>query len=544
MSKIALMNGKIYVEKGVFAQALWAEAGKICGTGRNEDIPAEFLAGEIIDCEGRTVIPGLNDSHLHLIKVGTRMGQVKISDAVSVDDLVHKVRSFMEDHPERCCRGISAGGWNQDLFTDEKRMPDRYDLDRISTQVPVVLSRICSHVVSVNSKALEILGLDREGRLVDGGTIECNEKGIPNGIFTETAVDIALSAAPEASREDAVQDYLTAARYALAHGITSVQSNDAGHCSYPFDMVVDVLNEIYREEQCPLRYRGQVKLDSPEDLEKFAASGGFCQPENCDPDQFTLGSVKLFKDGSLGARTATMRGGYLDDPGNFGVESISGEDMDQYCRIADKYNLQVVTHVIGDAAVEDTVCSYEKVLRDGKNPLRHTLIHCQITDRPLLERIVRAEIPVVYQPIFLDYDMHAVISRCGEELSSTSYAFKTLSDLGGCTAYSTDSPVEDCNPFPNIYSAVTRKDKKGWPEGGFFPQECVDVESAVDAYTAGSAFAEFHEHDKGRLKPGYFADLTVLDTDIFTCDPMKIRDILPVLTMVGGKVVWKKNGMI
>ena len=420
-------------------------------------------------------------------------------------------------------------------------MPDRYDLDRISTEVPVVLSRICSHVVSVNSKALELLGLNKEGRRVEGGTIVCDEQGVPNGIFTENAVDIALSAVPEASREDAKRDYLTAARYALSCGITSVQSNDAGHCSYPFDMVLDILREIYSQEECLLRYRGQVKLDSPEELEAFAAGSCFGPAEGCDPDWFVLGSVKLFKDGSLGARTATMRREYLDNPGNFGVESISAEDMDEYCRIADQYGLQVTTHVIGDAAVEDTVKSYEKILRDGRNPLRHALIHCQITDRPLLERIVHADIPVVYQPIFLDYDMHAVISRCGEELSSTSYAFKTVEDLGGCTAYSTDSPVEDCNPFPNIYSAVTRKDKKGWPDGGFFPQECVDVETAIDAYTAGSAFVEFHEHDKGRLKPGYFADLVVLDTDIFTCDPMDIRNILPVLTVAGGKVAWKKE---
>ena len=541
MSKLTVFNGKIYVEKGVYVQALWSENGVICGVGSNEDIPAEFLSGEMIDCQGRTVIPGLNDSHMHLIKIGTRMGQVKLADAVSVDDIVEKVSRFRDEHPDCCSQGISAAGWNQDRFLDEKRMPNRYDLDRISREVPVVLSRVCSHVAAVNSKALEILGLDQEGRTIEGGTIECDENGIPNGIFTETALDLALSAIPEPAREEAIRDYLIAAEYALSRGITSVQSNDAGHSAYPFDMVLDVLQEIYSKELCPLRYRAQMKLDSPEALEQFAASGGFNQPEGCDPNRFTLGSVKLFKDGSLGARTATLRQEYLDDPGNYGVESISEEDMADYCRIADQYGLQVTTHVIGDKAVEDTVRNYEQVLRDGKNPLRHALIHCQITDLPLLERIVRAEIPVIYQPIFLDYDMHAVISRCGEQLSSTSYAFKTVNDLGGCTAYSTDSPVEDCNPFPNIYSAVTRKDKKGWPDGGFFPQECVDVETAIDAYTAGSAFAEFHEHDKGRLKPGYFADLVVLDTDIFTCDPMKIRDILPVLTVVGGEVAWRKE---
>ena len=136
--------------------------------------------------------------------------------------------------------------------------------------------------------------------------------------------------------------------------------------------------------------------------------------------------------------------------------------------------------------------------------------------------------------------MHAVISRCGEALSSTSYAFRTLPALGGRVAYGTDSPVEDCNPFPNLYAAVTRKDKAGWPEGGFFPAERVDVFDAVDAYTAGSAYVEFREKDKGRLRPGYLADLVVLDTDIFTCDPMEIGRILPEMTVVGGEIVYRK----
>ena len=139
---------------------------------------------------------------------------------------------------------------------------------------------------------------------------------------------------------------------------------------------------------------------------------------------------------------------------------------------------------------------------------------------PLLRRIAADDIITLYQPIFLEYDLHAVESRCGRELSSTSYAFGTLDKLGGKISYGTDSPVEDCNPFPNIYSAVTRRDLKGLPAGGFYPQECVDVCTAVDAYTLGSAYAEFQEDVKGRIRGGFLADLVVLDRDIFTCDPM------------------------
>ncbi len=541
MGKLALFNGKIYVEKGVYAQALWAEDGVIVGVGKNEDVPAEFHAYEVIDCGGKTVIPGLNDSHLHLIQIGTRLAQAPIKNATSMDHLVEIVKNFMAENPQLTARGVKAAGWNQDLFTDEKRMPTRWDLDRISTEVPVVLSRVCGHVLSANSKVMEMLGMDKVPGHVDGGTIEVDENGVPNGIFTESANGLALDTLPALTLEDARQHFFAGANYALSRGITSVQSNDAGNSAYPKDEVLGLLTDLCRKGEMPLRYHAQISFDTPEELADFAEKGGFAQPEGCDPNRFNLGPVKLFKDGSLGGRTGTMRHEYLDDPGNFGVETTTDEVMDAFCQVADKYGVQIVTHVIGDKAVEDVTGNYERVLHEGKNPLRHALVHCQITDRPLLERIVKADIPVMYQPIFLDYDMHAVIPRCGEELASTSYAFKTVTDLGGKVSYGTDSPVEDCDPFPNLYSAVTRKDKTGWPEGGFYPQECVTVEEAVDAYTIGSAYNEFKEDCKGRLKPGYLADLVVLDTDIFTCDPMDIRTANPVLTMVGGEVAWRKE---
>ena len=540
MSRLALKNGKIYVERDVFAQAVLMENGRVTAVGSNEDIAA--LAGDarVIDCGGRTVIPGLNDSHLHLIQIGTRLSRAEIAGSSSIDDMVQRVKAFMAAHPEACARGLAATGWNQDLFRDEKRMPNRYDLDRISTDIPIVLRRVCGHVATANSRALELLGMSQKPGRVEGGTIELDENGVPNGIFTEAAAGLPDSVLPQADLKDARRDFLTGAQYALSHGITSVQSNDAGNSSYPRDAVIDMISTLYQENGCPLRYRFQISFDSPEDLQQFIDAGGYARSLGADPDMLAFGPVKLFKDGSLGGRTGTMRQGYLDDPGNFGVETTTDGDMDAFCRIADQNGLQVVTHVIGDKAIGDVTGNYERVLRDGQNPLRHALVHCQITDRPMLERIVRDHIPVMYQPIFLDYDMHAVISRCGEALSSTSYAFKTVEALGGWVSYGTDSPVEDCNPFPNIYSAVTRKDKNGWPEGGFFPEECVDVARAVDAYTLGSAYNEFRERDKGRIKPGFLADMVVLDTDIFTCDPMEIRNILPVMTIVGGRIAWEK----
>ena len=539
MRKFALINGKIYVERGVFAQALYAEDGVIRAVGSNEDILALCAGAQPWDCGGKTVIPGFNDSHQHLLMVGIGMAQADITAARSADHLVEIGRAFLEAHPEARERGIQAVGWNQDLFEGDKRLPTRWDLDRISPDIPIIMERVCGHIVTVNSKVLELMGVRRGGPQFPGGTWEADETGEPNGILTELVCNRANAVFKPYTDQQYEQMFLSAAQYALSRGITTVQSNDAGCAPLPISTVFRLIRKIYSENRCALRHHHQMTFPSPAAFEQWLAEG----PEQylCGNDRMTLGPLKLFKDGSLGARTATMRHEYLDDPGNYGVEATSQADMDAFCAIADRHGMQVVTHVIGDKAIEDTLKSYETVLRAGKNPLRHGLIHCQITDRPLLERIARDGVLAMYQPIFLNYDMHAVISRCGEALSSTSYAFRTAARLGVPVSYGTDSPVEDMDPFPNLYAAITRQDENGWPEGGFFPQERVDIYDAVDAYTLGSAYAEFREGDKGRLKPGYLADLAVLDTDIFTCPPEAVRTAGPVLTAVGGEPAWRKE---
>jgi len=543
MKQTVLYNGKIYLERARFAQAVLIEDGVFRMVGSNDEVRA--LAGPsctFIDCEGRTVVPGLNDSHMHLLMVGEGLAQVNISDCASVEEMVRRCRDFMRAHPEACRHGLHSVGWNQDLFTEgEKRIPTKHDLDQISTEIPIVLERICGHIVTGNSKVIEKLGLTGSSPQYEGGEFGIGADGAPNGVFNENACQYALSTIPPITIEQHESLLLQAMDYAVAHGLTSVQSNDIGTSTHDYERGFAMFHKVYDEGRGKLRYRHQVAFYKPEDFRRYLTEGEFRRGRYAPDGWLRLGPLKLFKDGSLGARTATMRHEYRDDPGNFGVEATSDAMMDEFCRLAADAGVQVVTHVIGDAAIEHTVASYEKILpAAGKNPLRHGLVHCQITDMPLLRRIAADDIITLYQPIFLEYDLHAVESRCGRELSSTSYAFGTLDKLGGKISYGTDSPVEDCNPFPNIYSAVTRRDLKGLPAGGFYPQECVDVCTAVDAYTLGSAYAEFQEDVKGRIRGGFLADLVVLDRDIFTCDPMEIKDILPVLTMVGGEIVYRK----
>ncbi|MGN1032205.1 MAG: amidohydrolase [Intestinibacter sp.] len=538
--KTVLFNGKIYVEREKFVEAVLIEDRIIKAIGTNDEILAATDIDEKIDCQEKTVIPGINDSHMHIFSFAETMYQAQISGCKSIDEMIEICKKYIAENPERVKNGLYAQGWNQDLFEDSDRIPNRFDLDKISTEIPIVLDRVCCHILATNTKAIEVLGLDGNSPQYNGGTFEIGEDGYPNGVFTENACNFAKDIIPKPDIEERRKMFIEASKYAAEHGVTTVQSNDLGTIVFDYPVYFKLFKDIYDSGEGIVRYRHQIYFNTLDEFKEYI-NGELANGKYEEDSLIQLGPLKLFKDGSLGARTALLREDYKDDPGNKGLVWMSQEEMDEFCKVASEAGIQVATHVIGDAAIEQTIDSYEKTFGEEGNKLRHVLIHCQITDKALLERIAKLGIVVSYQPIFLDYDMHVVENRCGKELSSTSYAFKTLGDLGGKIAYGTDCPVEDCNPFPNIYSAVTRKDSTGFPEGGFYPEECVDVYTAIDAYTEGSAYMEFMEGKKGRIKPGQLADIVVLDKDIFTCDPMEIRDILPVMTMIDGKVVYRRE---
>jgi len=555
--KTVLFNGKVYVEKGVYAQAVLIEDGIISAVGTDEEILAkagtsadadESGGCEKIDCEGRTVIPGLNDSHMHLLSFGRTLQKAKIDDVKSIDHMIERCSQFIEKHPDRVANGMHALGWNQDTFTEgEKRMPTRHDLDKISTDIPVIMERVCGHMLSANTKAIELLGYDKEVPEIPGGEIRLEEDGFPSGIFTENACFVVNELIPTPDKAERQAALLEGMKYAVAHGLTSIQANDVGYPECKGAGAFETYSELYERGEALLRFRHQNLFDSPEEFEEYLVSGEGAKgsyPESAlgfgkDP-WLTIGPLKLYKDGSLGARTAMVKDGYLDGPDNFGVSCIEPEEMDRYCEIAAEHGVQVVTHTIGDLAMNETLDSYEKAFIDGENKLRHGLIHCQVTDNDLIDRIVDKDILVMAQPIFMGSDMDVMQQIFKDELTETCLAFGTLLKRGAHLSYGTDCPVEDCNPFWNLHQAVNRVDINNKPEGGFYPKECVDVETAIDAYTYESAYCEFMEDVKGRIKQGYYADMVMLDTDIFTCDPLTIKDILPVMTMVGGRVVYEK----
>ncbi len=531
-----LKNGKIYVEKNNFQEALLIEDGIIKLVGSNEEL-AHYRVDTAIDLEGKTVLPGFNDSHLHISGIGALMNTCNLAPAKSIDDIIQIGRDFLNANHKLIA--LHGRGWNQDYFTSgERRLLTRFDLDKISTEIPIVFDRVCGHVAVGNTKALEILRVD-ENTYVDGGTIELGEDGKPNGIFTENAIRLIQSIIPAKDDLQREREFLKACDYALSLGITSVQSCDImdreSQCMY------GIIHRIYESKKTRLRYSHQFNYQNIEDfkdyLEREHISGIY------DEKFLSKGALKLFKDGSLGARTALMLNDYKDAPGTKGVAALSDEQLQNIVDLATDHGIRVVTHAIGDGAVESVINAYENTIRNGQNRgnnLRHGIVHCQISNMNQLNRIAKLNIPVMYQPIFLDYDIQIVEDRVGSELASTSYAFNTLYKLGAPISFGTDSPVEDCNPFPNIYCAVTRQRLNGSPDGGFVPDERMELEDVIDAYTIGSAFNECKENYKGRLKAGYVADLIVLDRDIFSVEPNEIKEIQVERIMVNGEFVYEK----
>lgn len=532
--KTILKNGKFYVEKNVFKEAVLIEDDIIKQVGSDEEI-LKNSADKIVDLDGKTVIPGLNDSHMHISLVGDAMTSCNLTSEKSIDEIIDIGKNFIRSNPG--LKALKGRGWNQDNFQEgEKRNLNRFDLDKISTDIPVVFERVCSHIVSGNTKALEVLGVD-ENTYVDGGVIELGPDGKPNGVFNENATRLIKEAIPKKEIQDRENEFLKAVSYAVSMGLTSIQSCDIMESD--FQNMFDLISSIYKNKKTRLRYSHQFNFQKIEDFEKYLNTE--FKTGVYDEKYLSRGALKLFKDGSLGGRTALMINPYFDAPDTKGVAALSDEQLQSLCDLASKNNIRVVTHAIGDGAVESVINAYEKTMKGLKNPLRHGIVHCQITSMEQLRRIANLNIPVMYQPIFLDCDLKVVASRVGKELASTSYAFNTLKNLGAVISFGTDSPVEDLNPFNNIYCAVTRQGMDLKPEGGFNPVEKMDVYDCVDAYTIGSAFNEFKEFSKGRIKEGFLADLVVIDRDIFTVEHNEIKNIRAEKTMIGGEFVFERN---
>jgi len=532
-------NGKIHImdEKRSIVNSIYIEDGKIKDFGNFEQMNTKYNVKEknIFDLEGKTVFPGFNDSHMHILKYGESLESVDLKGVRSVDEIVERCIDFLNNNDLREGQWLVGTGWNQDLF-EEKVFPNKKDLDKISTDIPIALSRICTHITVCNSKAIEIMGVNEETD-IEGGEIEKDEHGNLTGMFKENANSFINKAKPELTLEDIKMILEKAANSLQEYGLTSVQSDDLQHGGKSWETVIQAYKELYEEDKINIRINQQSLFFDIKEYLEFIDKG--VHKLQID-DRFKVGPLKLLGDGSLGARTAYLSKPYEDDPTKVGMTAYTSDQLDEFVLTACKNDKPVAIHSIGDKMMHMAFDSIEKAGEETGKELRHGIVHCQITTKSLFERFQKNNVSAYIQPIFASSDWDVAPKRIGEERAKYSYNWKRYYDLDIIASFGTDCPVESPSPLENIYSAVTRKDLNGNPENGWIPEQRLTVDQSIVGYTYNSAYMSYDENIKGTLEIGKLADMVVLSEDIYRIEPDKIKDVVVEKTIINGEVVYEE----
>lgn len=529
--KCAYFNGKVYTGNLPLQQAFIVEGERFAFVGTDEAV-LQHSVDQVVDLQGAFVCAGFIDSHMHLLNYGQVLTIAQL--ALHTDSLENMLLCLSRTSPGQG-GWILGRGWNQDFFTDVSRMPNRWDLDRVSTEHPVCAIRACGHALSVNSKALELLNITADSPQIDGGLIVMQD-GQPNGVFLDNAMELVFSVIPAPDKETVKQMLRTAGKALNSYGITSCHSDD--YCVFqnlPWQTVNSAYEELIEAGELSVRVYEQANFTTAKALKEFIDKGNIT---GTGTDRFRIGPLKMLGDGALGARTAFLSKPYEDDSSTRGLSVFVPEVFDELIGIANEAGVQVAVHCIGDACLDLVLNSIEKALKENpRQDHRHGIVHCQITRPDQLKRIVDLKLHVYAQSIFLDYDIHIVRERVGEELAASSYSWKTLLDSGVSVSNGSDCPVEYPNVFGGIQCAVTRCDLSG--NGPYLPNEAFTIQQALDSFTKAGAKASFEEKQKGKIATGMLADFVILGADPFEVPVDRLKDIPVHQTYLGGICVWK-----
>lgn len=515
------------------AEALAVSGERILAVGKNEDILAlASKSTEIMDLGGQVMVPGFNDSHMHLLNLGYFMDGVDLRAARSRSDLIRLGQEYVRSNPSR--EWILGRGFNDETF-DRKVLPTRFDLDEISPVLPIIFTRVCGHICVANSKALQMTGINANTPNPPGGSIGRDASGEATGVLQETAISLVTSLIPSPTIFDLKRALRKAGAAVASLGLTTVQSNDLSGAQ-TLNARLEAYYQLAEAGELPIRVNLQATMPTLGDLTAYLQA---YKDHSTPGSQVSLGPLKLLADGSLGGRTAALTYPYADAPDTSGMAIHTQEELDELVLLAAEANLQVAVHAIGDKAIDMVIDSYERAKRYVATwTARPRIIHCQITRYDQLVRMASLGIVADIQPIFVPTDLHFVEQRVGAKNAKHAYAWKTMNKLGIRTAGGSDCPVESCNPLWGMHAAITRQDHSGTPPRGWNPGECLTPREALALFTTGSAYASHEEGIKGTLSAGKLADFVILPADPTQGDPKQLLDLQVTATYVGGRRVF------
>ena len=533
------INGEIYSMKkeGEKFQSLGVKDGKIVFLGTNDEAK-NVSSKELIDLKGKMMIPGMADAHLHLYAYCQNLTFVDLAKVHNINEMI----SLMKEKVKNVKKGDWVKGVNFDQSKwKENRFPTLEEMNSISKDNPVIIKRCCLHAVVANSRALEIAGIGKNYQAGSGGIVELDKNRMPNGILREQSTKVFDDILPDPLKDIEVQKKIMqdVLNDMSSKGITTIHTYAAKIWQYNED--INIYKNFEKEGKLPLRVTVCIdELFEPEILTKEKLSNPYRKVQ--------LGAYKIFSDGSMGSRSAALKSPYSDDPENSGFMLFTQEELNNKILTGYEHGLQPAIHAIGDRALDMTLSAIEHTLKttkekgmtdeEQKNRLPFRIIHVQMIDDDLLERMKKLPLVLDIQPIFLCTDLHWIEDRIGKERLKGSFALKTMEKAGLIQTGGSDCPVETYEPLKGIYAAVTRQDMEGYPAEGFLPEERLSVYEALCMYTKNVHYATGQESVLGTLEIGKFADLTVLEKNLFKIDKKEIKDVKVEQTYVAGNCVF------
>jgi predicted amidohydrolase YtcJ len=534
---LMMLNGKIVTVNPDFsiAEALAVKGGKIMAVGSSEDIRKLVGAGtNVTDLKGKTVLPGLIDSHIHMLGTGLALAQIncRTPPMGSIADIITAVKE--KAAKVKPSEWILGRGWDQ-VKLKEHRNPTRWDLDEASPDSPVWLTRTCGHVAVVNSKALEIAGVDRETPQPVGGNIVKDENGEPTGLLEEApAQNLVKKYLPLPGLEEKVEAIKLASKAFNEVGLTSVI--EPGIESEDMRAYQKVAEEGGLTVRVNMMLRGRLADESVEEsverISNFPLTTGYGN------DLLRFLGLKLLIDGGIGGRTALMREPYEDEPNNFGILTMPEDDLQKRMDAGSLAGMMIGVHCAGGRAMDIVLKAFEET--DKVKPIkgrRFALIHAYQPSEENFEQCRRMGVVAASQPSFLYYLGDSFYENVGHERSKWLKPHRAWIEHGIMLASGTDSPVTPYPPFPSLWASIARKTEvKGIQMG---TDQKISREEAIKLYTVNGAYHTFEEYIKGSIEPGKLADLIVIDRDILMCPEDDIKDTKVLMTILGGKTVYK-----
>ena len=524
---LAVINAKIWTANPLKsrAEAISVSGNLITTVDSNKEVRKLLNKNTlVIDAKGQILIPGFTDSHLHFIEGGLRIKSVQLRDARTPEDFIARIKAFAETIKPGTW--ITGGDWNHELWGGE--LPCREWIDKVTPNNPIWINRLDGHMALANSIALKAANITKDTPDIKGGTIVRSSNGEPTGIFKDNAMKLITRIIPEPSEEMKDKALKSAMQYVARQGVTSIHNMGTWN-------ELKIFERLHKEGKLRTRISAAVPLETWEQLYDKINSEG-------NGDQWLrIGALKTFMDGSLGSHTAAFFQPYADAPNDTGLLLAQPEELYHLVSHADKAGLQVITHAIGDRAVNILLNIYERVASEnGPRDRRFRIEHAQHIVLSDIPRFNKSGIIASMQPYQAINDGQWAEKVIGSDRLKTSFAFRSLLDAKTHIIFGSDWYVEPPIPLDGIYAAVTRQTLDGKNPDGWIPEQKISVEEALKCYTINPAYATFEEKLKGSLEQGKLADFVIIGSDLTNIPPEEIRKARVMMTVVDGKVVYER----